>query len=272
MRINRSSELPLLALEDRPFERDILDALDPQQVITRYDRTWRLSRPQQLDDEPAIFGKLGFQSGQPNDDEVQYDEEAEDFIAIPRSRGRGQFSYYVLDLEERYLVFEERRDIRRTSFAGALRGILERSEGPNAAFEAEFVADMGELDDWLSNTDRVTRFFVSVRQPNPGWDERDARLVRQIMEEANAGRLNLEVTPHGDGPGLQVQGTGLVPFIDYAQQAYGVVRATGEVQQNRTFFDSGRRIAGADIDTSDREPVDTYLRRLWDRLKSISPT
>ena len=271
MRINRSADLPLLARGDRPFQADITEALDPQQVVTRYERAWRLSRPQQLGDEPVLHGKLGFQSAQSSTDEVEYDEEAEDFIAVPNSRGRGQFSYYVLDLEDRYMIFEERRDIKRTSFAGALRVILERTPNPQAVFEAEFVADMGEFDDWLANTDRVTRFFVSIRQPNPNWDDRD-NMIRDIMEQSNAARMNLEAKPPPDGPGLQIPGSGLDAFIDHAKQTYGVVRASGEVQQNRKFFDSRRKFASTDIDTNDSEPEGTYLRRLLDMLKSIAPT
>ncbi len=269
MRINRSADLPLLTQRDRPFEPDIMEALDPQQVVARYGRNWRLARPQRLGDEPVLFGKLGFESIRTDEPAVRYDEEAEDFITIPGSRGHGQFSYLVLDLDTRYLIFEERRDVRRTAFATALRMILRQAPNPEVAFDAEFVADMEEFSNWLTRTDRVTRFFVSVRQPNPDWDEHGDAIVRRLLEDSNAAQVNLEAKPPQDGPGLQITGTGLQDFVDYTRETFGVVRATGVVDRNRRFFDSGRNVASTDIETVENETEETYLRRLLRSLRSL---
>ena len=108
MRINRNADLPLLELEQRSFELDILQALNPRLTATRYGRTWRLSRPQSSEEEPFIWGKLGFEGAERTDSEVIYDEASQDFITSSTRRGSGSFSYFVVDTETQYLIFEEK--------------------------------------------------------------------------------------------------------------------------------------------------------------------
>ena len=270
MRISRSAALPLFAVENRPFEQDIVTALDPQQSTRRFNRTWRLSRLQRFEGEPFLWGKLGFLKA-PTASEVQYDDVKEDFIVVPGPKEHGQFAYFVLDVVDRYMVFEERQpDIKRGSFLGALKAILSQSESPNALFEVDLVTDPDEFMAWLDRTERVSRFFVSMRQPNPTFDPREDA-VRRFMEESNAASLNIEAKPPKDGPGLEIRGSDLGRFVEYVSQGYGTIKGTGETQEKRTFFDSDRKVVSTDMDVERGEPETSILAKMKDRLKSIVP-
>ena len=198
----------LRGIDDGGAERELFDfrssiavALDPELSVTRYNRTWRLSRPHQVG-TGGLWGKLGFLRNR-GESAVEYNESTHDFITIPGTAGHGSFAYYVVDLESQYLLFEERSpDIKRNSFAGASRSLLvQTADAENLS--AEFVPDVESFDDWISNTDRVTRFFTSMRQANPNWTGRP-RAVRDLMEETRSARISVEARAARDGESLRV--------------------------------------------------------------------
>ena len=270
MRLNRSADLPLFSVSGRPFEPDVLSALDPQRVAVRYNRTWRLSRPQRIEGTEFVSGKLGFESAA-QDSQVEYDDDLEDFVSRSEVRGHGQFSHFIVDLEDRYLLFEERPPhIRRGSFKGALQSILRQVDSPEILFDVDFVPDTDEFESWLERTERVSRFFVSLRQPNPNYDDREIE-IRELLEDSNTSRLNLEARPADDGPGLEIRESGLAAFANHAIQGYGTIRGTGETSGARTFFDSGRKVITRRLDTLLGESEQTYLSKMLDMFRSLLP-
>ena len=270
MRINRSTALPLLARANRDFTSDIIDALDPQRTTTRYSRTWRLSRPQLVHDQQFLWGKLGFQGAQSESD-IEYDEEREDFITVPGTRGRGRFAYFVLDVQDRYLGFEEvPPDIRRNSFSGALKSILASTDRAYV-FDVDFVADTGNFSEWIARTERISRFYVALREPNPDWKDRP-QAERELMEESHASTLSIEAKSSQDGPGLEIEESDLAAFSYHAGDGYGNIRSTGQTQDGRrTFFDSERKNRNTAIDVGTDDTEESLIAKMYSALKSIVP-
>ena len=268
MRINRSADLPMFAVADRPFDQDIRTALDPQITVERYGRSWRLSRPRTIEDQPLLWGKLGYHGASSGSD-VEYDEESEDFVTVS-GRQHGQFSYYVLDLEDRYLLFEERPpDIKRQSFSGALHAILHESMSPYI-FDVDPVVDPEDFIAWLRRTHRVTRFRATVRQPNPNWDGRPQN-IRDLIEESNAARVAVEATAATDGPGLKIMESDLRPFVEHISEGNGVISSAGETEQGPTVFHSERKVRGTNLDIDISEPEESFVQRLFNILRSLKP-
>ena len=260
MRINRSADLPIFAVADRPFDQDISTALDPQVTVERYGRSWRLSRPHMIDDQPFLWGKLGYQ-GAPSGSDVEYDEASEDFVTVS-GRQHGRFSYYVLDLEDRYLLFEERPpDIKRQSFSGALQAILHESESPYI-FDVDPVVDPEDFLAWLSRTDRVTRFRATVRQPNPNWDNRP-QAIRELIEESNAKRVAIEATAGTEGSGLEIMESDLGAFVEHTSGGNGSISSAGETADGRTtLYNSDRKGRSTTTDVDSAESEESFVRRL----------
>lgn len=258
----------MFAVADRPFDQDISAALDPQITVERYGRSWRLSRPHTIEGQPFLWGKLGYQ-GAPSGSDVEYDEESEDFVTVS-GRQHGQFSYYVLDLEDRYLLFEERPpDIKRQSFSGALKAILHESADPMHIFDVDTVADPDDFVAWLSRTDRVTRFRATVRQPNPNWDGRP-QAVRDLIEESNAVRVAVEAAAGAGGPGLEIMESDLKSFVEHISGGNGSISSTGETAEGRTtLFNSDRKVRSTTTDVDVDESEESFLRRLVAALRGM---
>ena len=250
----------MFAVANRPFDQDISTALDPQITVERYGRSWRLSRPQTIEGQPFLWGKLGYQGASSGSD-VEYDEESEDFVTVA-GRQHGQFSYCALDLEERYLLFEERPpDIKRQSFSGALQAILHESASPYI-FDVDPVIDPEDFLAWLSRTDRVTRFRATVRQPNPNWDDRP-EAIRVLIEETNAKRVAVEATAGSGGPGLEIMASDLGAFVEHTSGGNGSISSAGETADGRaTLFNSDRKVRGTTMDVDNNESEDSFVQRL----------
>lgn len=263
MRISRE---PGTETVSQSFERDVVNALSPVIATTRYNRTWLLSRVSISDDGRYMWGKLGFQR-ESSETAFTYDPATQDFITVEGSGGHGTFSYYVIDLDSRYLAFEERPpDIKANSFAGAMRSLLKETH--DAYFlDAEFVFDADELDRWISETDTVTRFFVSLREPNPGWDGRPEN-VRTLMEESHADRLTLEARST-TGESIDINDSDLRPFADLAGEGYGTVRGSGQRAGRPTYFDSERNVRTTDIQVERDEPESSIIEKVMIALRNM---
>ena len=270
MKVNRNADLPLLEFERRSFEQDVLQALDPLNSVTRYRRTWRLSRPRSSPDHPFISAKLGFEGAARTDSDVVYDEDLEDFIASPTTRGSAQFSHFIIDTEHQYLLFEEKPpDIRTTSFVGALRTILQQDATAHR-FDLDPVPDLDDFNSWLRRTTRVTKFRVTVRPPNPHWLDRP-RAIRDFVEESNAAHVTIDATASEDGPGLEIPNSDLGAFSEHAGLGYGTISGTGETAEGRTRYHSNRSTRGAVIDADPDESEPSFLRTLFETLRSLIP-
>lgn len=263
LKVNRQEDAPQ-SLFERNFRHDIQAALNPEYSVTRYNRVWRLSAPQVVDGR-WLWAKLGFQTSP--DESVEYDEALHDFVSVPGSRGRGNYSLFVLDLETQFLLFEERPpDIKRNSFRGALNGIL-RLTDMEFRFTADFVGDEERFERWLAQVDAVTRFYVALRRPNPDWDPRFEE-VEKVMESSHAARLTVEARPPEE-ESLQIKDTPLEAFAEYAGQGYGHVRASGKSGNKKRFFDSERNLRGATVEVAKDEEPRSVVQRIISTMLDI---
>ena len=195
---------------------------------------------------------------------VIYDDEAEDYVPVEGTSGQGAFSYYLLDRNTQYLLFQQTSEIRPGSFAGALRKILDETYD-DFVFTADFVTDAEAWSEWLADAERIDRLFVSVRKPNPSWDDR-FEAVKTLVEESKAARVSVEAIAAKDGESLEVTGTDLDAFVEYANEGYGEIRARGEtVGGRRTEFDSKNAIRTRLVELTS---ADT-LQGIYEKFRSV---
>ena len=110
-----------------------------------------------------------------------------------------------------------------------------------AGLEVNLISDTAEFDAWLASVDRVTRFRVTLRPPNPRWSKR-AKEVRELATEIEAERLTIDAQSEA---GLQVRDTLLDGAADTAAMGNGSYKVTGF---------SGR-LGGTSIQRSGRAPA-----------------
>ncbi len=263
-KVNRRS----LTLLDHDWSEDLLAALDPDRTTVRYNRRWRLSQPEVRDG--YVQGQLGFvrpsavESVDYNEAEHRYQVEAGWAVA-------GSFTHFVIDLGSQLMAFEERPpDIRRQSFLGAFKSLMDSSATP---FDLELVSDPRSLDAWLSDVETVTRFHATIHPPNPEWRDR-VEEVRQIVTSTNADPLTIEAKsdPGQDGRGLNIKETVLEGVADHAAAGNGRYRLTGLKASSRRFFDSARRLVTGEFHLSADDWEDTIYERLKSTLQQLLPT
>jgi hypothetical protein len=248
-----------IALVHDQFQPEILRGLDPDRQIIYYGRVWRLSQPQ-VNEDGTVFGKLGFARGA-RAEEVHYDESQHDWISEDAPSRQGNFSHFVIDLRTQVLAFEEKGDdLSRQSFLNAL-GLFLMPVG----YEVILMSDSGSFDAWLEEVDRVTRFYVTLKRPNPGWSPR-ARQARAIAEEISADRLSVEATSEGD---LNVRNTVLDGAAETAARGNGHFKASGFRGKSRRFYDSARRFLGGIIELSDSDSSEATLQKIREAMTEL---
>jgi hypothetical protein len=254
----RPSQLALM--HDR-FPEALNRALDPDRRVTFY-REWRLSQPTWEADESIVYAQLGFRR-RTRQEEVDYDDAAHTWVSSDGQARQGNFANFVIDVDSQLIAFEDRgNDLKRSAFLSALGRFLKP-----AGLEVNLISDAREFDTWVQSMDRVTRFRVSLRHPNPGWSKR-AKEVRELAGEIEAERLTIEAESES---GLVVKDTLLDGAADTAALANGAYKATGEVNGKKRFFDSARRFVSGLIEVTDSDDSVTIVHKIRSLMLEISP-
>jgi hypothetical protein len=249
-----------LAIIHDQFVDQLRLALDPSRVETSYNRTWRLAKPEFRDG--VVFGKLGF-ARRSRTPEVEYDEVRHDWVTHDSPARQGNYSHFVIDLGTQCIAFEERPgDIFNTSFTRAMGKFL-----ATGGLEIDLLSDTNTFETWLAQVDRVTRFYVSLKMPNPGFSKR-ADETRKIAEEIDAERLSIEAESE---TGLNVGGTILEGAAETAARGNGKYRASGYVGPRRRFYDSAKQFLKGAVEVTDDDSSETIQSKILDLLRDLAP-
>ena len=248
-----------LALVHDRFSDALLRALDPYRHVTYY-REWRLSQPRV--ERRTVAAELGFRRRR-RQEEVDYDEDQHEWISSEAEARLGNFAHFVVDLDTQIIDFEDRGQyLRRDSFMTVLDRFLEV-----AGLEVNLISDTNEFEAWLDGVDAVTRFRVTLRQPNPGWSRR-AKQVRELAEEVEPDWLTIEAESK---TGLNVRDTLLEGAADTAALGNGSFKATGVVGGRRRFFDSAKRFLSGIIEVTTDDSSPTIASKIRDLMEDIAP-
>jgi hypothetical protein len=244
------------------FLADVQKAIQPDDTVTRYGRTWRFSQPLLLDG--FFCGKLGFVS-EAEAMRTYYDEVRKDFLVVPASEERVQYSHWVLKLDDQVLVFVRKTGaIDPQSFVGAFKALLQLH--PDQSLTVEYVSEPASFFEWARSVQRIVRFHAVVRPPNPRWTERTDR-IRQLIEGTNADQVMLDATTAREKTnGLHVDGTIFEEIVEYGADGYSTVKAEGFSGPTLRTYDSKRRIEVRKFDAPPT-PEDTDL---WKHLMDLA--
>jgi hypothetical protein len=248
-----------MAFAHERFPDALRRALDPDKHV-KYYREWRLSEPRA--DGEMLAAELGFRR-RLRQEEVDYDESQHEWISSEAAARLGNFAHFVVDLSTQMIAFEDRgQDLQRDSFLTVLDRFLE-----TAGLEVNLISDTNEFEAWLDSVDAVTRFHVTLRQPNPGWSKR-AKQVRALAQEVNPDWMTIDA--HSKS-GLNVRDTLLNGAADTAAMGNGSFKATGTVGASRRFFDSARRFVSGVIEVTDEDSAPTVASKIRDVMVDIAP-
>lgn len=244
------------------FIEDISEAFSTAPAVTRYRRTWHVTRPEDVG--RFLGGKLGFESAS-SAKTVRFDEATRDFISEERISEIGSFAHFLVDPQTQLLVFEERLpDIRRQSFVGALSQLLDRADRP---FEVDLVPSEESFAAFLAEVPTITRFHAKIIPPNPTYRPRAER-ARQLIEPTHASETQIESRIAKERQdGLVVEGTVLEDVAEHVFATNGRIRMTGRTPRGgRRFYDSSKQLASGEIEIESTDESSTIFARIADFL------
>ena len=186
--------------------------------VTRYSRTWRLSRRRQ--ENGFWAGHIGFvREGELTT--LDWDDEEQDFIRGEASSG--VVVPFIIDHTNRIVSFQLIPGaVNRKTVTGNLEALL-NEEGTHR-WEIVPVSYLMEFDQWRESVNRVSRINARLTYPNPDWTGREK--LEGIMDGFNAEMVRLIATAQEDDS-LDIQSDWFIQTLDHARRGYGKADVSG---------------------------------------------
>lgn len=187
--------------------------------VTRYTRTWKLSRRIETDKD-LWAGYLGFI----NEGELStlnWDEEIKDFI-------RGEASSGIV---VPFLISDTHRIVSFQLFPGKVRPktvtsnlqALLNAEGTHT-WKVSPVSLLKSFEQWRATVDRVSMINTHLTYPNPDWEDRDT--LKQIMDGFRGQKTR--ITARADEQeSIDTDSDLFRQVMDHVLRGYGSLTATG---------------------------------------------
>jgi hypothetical protein len=246
------------------FRSAIEEAINPDNAVSRYNRTWRVSQPTYI--EKFFVGKLGFMSSA-TETRTYYDESKKDFIEQPVDSRQGHYVQWAIDTSTQIIAFESKPpDIKYQSFIGAFKGLLD--ERSDIGLTIENILESAQFFEWVGEVDRITKFTASLRAPNPDYVSR-TKIVQELLEDTNADSAKVEINKaKGSEESLNTEKT-IRDLVEYGEQGYSTIVARGLKKGRSKLFDSKRRMPVERVDISGPISVDKIWHYIINELKKF---
>jgi hypothetical protein len=205
---------PSLFAEPTPGS-ELLRILVPGASTERYSRIWHVGRTEVEDS--VFFGRLGFEGSGIAD---LWNEDERDFEEARTPAGVA--APFAIELSNLKLVFQTRgRDIRVTSFTGAMQGILRDVSGQD--WRIETAQTEMSFRQWRATVERVTQMRFHLEPPNPNYQGRPT--LQRLIEGAFLSAA--DITLHSDA-GINTDADIVTELLDHVSRDYGRDVAVGE--------------------------------------------
>ena len=242
------------------YEIDIQEVIHPKNIINRYERDWRFSKPKIKGE--YLMGKFGFvQEGK--ETKGDYDEEKQDFIQRTIDSRQTTWVLYVIDFRSHILAFEAKPPlIYYQSFKGAFEKNLDTNY-PQLNFMVEGFVQTSRFVAWVKEeVDKVTSFTANLRARNPNYS-RDPLFIQELMGKTNADRARLELSKLKDSTDSLNTDTAINDVVKYGEEGYSSIVARGKKGEQVKIFDSSKRTPSQRIEV----PKDINDESKWKTIK-----
>jgi len=250
---------PQTTIYQRGYEQDIREVLNPDRTISRYGRTWRISKPIEYK-ENYYVGKLGFMS-LASEKKTYYDEKQKDFIEQAINSKQGHYVHWVIDLSTHLIAFDTKPpDIRYYSFIGAFKDLLDLY--PDYNLTVEKILESSKFYEWAKTVDRITEFTANLRAPNPNFESRP-KIIIDLLKDTNADFAKIRISKEkGSGESLNTENT-IKDLVKYGEDGYSTIVARGMLKTGKSKeYDSKREVPTDRVDI----PSDATKEKVWDYI------
>lgn len=249
----------------RSSRERISQLVSPDFQVTRYNRTWRFSRPETRDDR-FLLAKLGY-SRPAEEEEARYDEELQDYVEEVAQQEEVNFCHFAIDLERNITAFEIRPpDIRRRSFTSNFEALAGEA---GEDIELRVLEEELPFEVWISRLESLSEFQAKLRRPNPRWRDR-TDTIRELIESTNADEVDL--TAKVDDPeerSLEAEGSVIEESIEHQAAGYGEVSAHGYSQGREQEYSGNSVTRRAEVDVPEQATPETIFGQLVALLQEL---
>ena len=186
--------------------------------VTRYSRTWRLSRRRR--ENGFWAGHIGFVK-EGDLETLAWDDEEQDFIRGAASSG--VVVPFIIDDINRIVSFQLIPGaVNSKTVTGNLEALL-NDEG-TYRWEIAPISYLMDFNEWRESVARVSRINARLIYPNPNWTGREN--LENIMGGFNAEVLRLVAAAQEDSS-LDVESDWFLQTMDHARRGYGKADVSG---------------------------------------------
>ena len=240
--------------------------------VTRYARTWKLSRITRLG--PSLSaGRIGFVRANEHPT-LSWDPSTQDFVGGQASGGA--VVPFLIDEDARIVSFQLiPGKIRPNTVASNLRALLEFPQF--VRWEVTVIAQPSELRAWSQTVRSITKVSVHLERPNPNWLGREK--LADLIEGLRASTVSITATAY-DHEGIDPESDWFQQAMDHVSQNYGRAKVTGHsktTDEPSTFVHDGVMAEVPLVDKffslSDETTIThEHLRRVQLRLFELHPS
>lgn len=192
--------------------------------VTRYNRTWRLSRIL-YETNDLVAGRIGFV----NEGELAtlgWNAAEQDFTVGAASSG--VTVPFVIRKSDLVIAYQVRPGIvRENTFSGAFAALLNKGSG-QASWSVESYTSEVAYGDWVKTVDHVERIDVTVDRPNPHYG--DDHILEEAVEGLRAEAVRIVARARA-GEDLDLSYPLIDQAVDHVLRGYGQARIVGQTAE-----------------------------------------
>lgn len=236
------------AYPDDEFRSALADSWVAGQEVSRYGRTWRISRHLETDTdfwsghigyvESGAFSTLAW-----NDNTKEFDRgAASGGVVIP----------FVVNLSQRMVSFQyATRDVKLHTVTGNLQALLNKESTYD--WEVVPLSLKREFEDWLASVRNIATLSAHLRQPNPSWEDRDK--LADLLDGLRAETLHLTARA-SQGMAIDSDSDWFTQMMDHVRQGYGQAAMTGSSLESGAQSKFVQTSDGGAVEATERVQVE----------------
>ena len=230
------------------YSRTLQESWRPGTEVTRYSRTWRLSRASQI--RAGLWhGRIGYvKEGQFST--VDWDDRNKEFIRGEASSG--VVVPFLVDVEHRLVSFQLiPGEVRENTVTSNLQALLNSQE--TYRWKITPCRYRQTFAQWRSSVSRVSTFSTVLELPNPSWTGRQK--IQDLLEGLHAELVRIRARASDDGS-IDDESDWFRESMDHVRQGYGKVDIIGTDTETGAMSRYVETAEGGAVPIVDRYPAE----------------
>lgn len=231
------------------YSRTLQESWRPGAEVTRYSRTWKISKATEMD-AGLWHGRIGYvREGQFST--VDWDEGNKEFVRGEASSG--VVVPFLIDTENGLVSFQLiPGEVRKNTVTSNLQALLNLQD--TYRWKITPCLYRQTYSQWRSSVSRVTTLSTVLELPNPSWTGRQK--IQDLIEGLNAELVRIRARA-SDDRSIDEQSDWFREAMHHVRQGYGKVDVIGTDRETGTESRYVETAEGGAVPVIDKSPADS---------------